>query len=247
MGRVLNTLQEWAEFYKELRVWVYPFNDYYESFEWKNWRNTEEQGYEDEFKTYNWNAAKGINIVTGKKGVIVLRFPKDEDIRYANNSLSNVLSVLGLPHDYDWVIESETTLSVLIDVCNMPAGRIQRRYKDLEIVYENAFILPPGIENYVCWFKNGLPRKHPLQLSWSVLTEKINEINKRSLVFRGYTKEQKWQATKMKLVAGCALIIVIGVITGILAISSSVSFETWCYMFIGTLVVAIGLIYMMSH
>ena len=112
----MNTLQEWAEFYKELRVWVYPFNDYYESFEWKHWRNTEEQGYEDEFKTYNWNAAKGINIVTGKKGVIVLRFPKDEDIRYANNSLSNVLSVLGLPHDYDWVIESETTLSVLIDV-----------------------------------------------------------------------------------------------------------------------------------
>lgn len=243
----MNTLQQWAEFYKGLRIWIYPYHDSFEQFEWRHWRNMDRLDYEKEFKTYDWNAANGINFIAGKKGIMGIRFPKDEDVRYAMNSLLKVLSILGLPQDYDWVIESETAFSIFIDVCNMPIGRIQKKHKDFELIYEEAFILPPGINHYECFFKNGFPKMYPSQIPWNILTEKFLEIEKQSLIFRGYTKEQEKLATKAKIVAGGALAIVIAIITGVLAILNSTSFDTWVFMFLGTLGAAIGLIYIMSH
>ena len=72
----MKTIKEWAEFYKELRIWVYPYLNYYEQFQWKHWRNMDNSTYDVEYSTYDWNSANGLNVVAGKKGVMIFRFPK---------------------------------------------------------------------------------------------------------------------------------------------------------------------------
>ncbi len=243
----MRTLKEWADFYRGHRIWIFPYHDCHEAFKWLHWRNMNNSDYEDEYKTYNWYVAAGINVVAGKKGIIVARFRKDEDARYSANVISKVLTVLGLPKDYDWVIEDSFSFSILVDVCNMPVGRINRKYKDFELIYEEAFILPPGIDQYECNFRNGLPSVRPSQISWNLFSENLQEIEKIPIVFRGYSKEQKQYAAKMKFVAGCILVIVIALITGLIAISNSLSIGGWFGMFLVTLGVAVGLIYIMSH
>jgi len=243
----MKTLHEWAEHYKKLRIWIYPYKNYSEQFEWLHWRNMKESDYNEEFKSFKWNCVEGINIVTGKKGVLVLSFVKDESNGYATNSLLKVLSLLGLPKDYDWVIESKTYYSIIVDVHSMPMGRIQKKYRNFVLRYEESYILPPGIENYESWFKNGIPQTHPIQISWFLFKEKIAEIEKLSLVDRGLSKEEGGRIIKMKITIGCLLVIAISIITGIIAFCNSVSFEVWLAMFVVTLVAVVGLIYIMSH
>ncbi len=243
----MNSIQEWAEFYKGFKIWIYPYHDYNESFQWIHWRNMDDSNYEEEYKNFDWENANGINVVTGMKGVMAIRFPIDEDIRYAKSSLTRVLSTLGLPQCYDWVIEGNTTFSILIDVCSMPMGGIQKKFKDFDLIYQDVFILPPGIDNYKCFFKNGLPRMRPSQIEWNVLSENLQKIGNIPLVFKGKTKEQKNYETRMKYAIGCALAIVVAIVTGIIAVLNSATFVTWVCMYFVTLGAAIGLIYIMSH
>ena len=243
----MKTIKEWADFYVEKRLWIYPYRDSYEQFRWLDWRNMKAPDYEEKYSTYNWDSANGINVVTGKKGLFIITFHKDENANYANNSLNNVLNILGLPIDDDWVIESNTSFSIVLDVCDMPMGKIKKRYREISITYEDSFILPPGIEHYESWYKNGIPRTRPVQLSWKVLSEKLLDIDKLSIVNRGYSEQQQKQATKMKLLAGCLLIVVLAIITGIIALCNSLSFGEWCVMFMVTAAATIGLIYIMTH
>jgi hypothetical protein len=243
----MKTLKEWADFYVGKRLWVYPYKDYYEQFRWLDWRNLKDPDYEEKYSKYEWGSANGINVVTGKKGILIISFSKDENVNYANNSLNNVLNILGLPEDYDWVIESETAFSIVLDICDMPMGKIQKKYREINLVYEDHFILPPGIEHYESLYKNGIPRIRPVQLSWKVLSEKIADIDKLSIVNKGYSKQQQNQAIKMKFLAGCLLVIVLAIITGIIAICNSLGFGEWFAMFVITTTAVFGLIYIMSH
>ena len=243
----MNTIKEWADFYVGKRLWVYPYRDYYEQFKWLDWRNMKDPDYEEKYSAYDWDTANGVNVVTGKKGILIISFRKDENINYANNSLNNVLDILGLPLDYDWVIEGNTTFSILLDVFDMPKGRINKQYREISLNYEDFFTLPPGIENYVSWYKNGIPRIRPVQLSWKVLSEKIVDIDKISIVNRGYSDKQQNQFLKAKAIAGCILAFVLAIITGIIALSNSLSFGEWLAMFVITTATVVGLIYIMSH
>jgi hypothetical protein len=84
-------------------------------------------------------------------------------------------------------------------------------------------------------------------LSWKVLSEKIADIDKLSIVNKGYSKQQQNQAIKMKFLAGCLLVIVLAIITGIIAICNSLGFGEWFAMFVITTTAVFGLIYIMSH
>jgi hypothetical protein len=84
-------------------------------------------------------------------------------------------------------------------------------------------------------------------LSWKVLSEKIVDIDKISIVNRGYSEQQQNQAQKMKLIAGGILVIVIAIITGIIALCNSLGLGEWLVMFMVTTAVVVGLIYIMSH
>lgn len=243
----MNTIKEWADFYVGKRLWVYPYRDYYEQFKWLDWRNMKDPDYEEKYSSYAWDSANGINVVTGKKGILIIRFRKDENDNYANNSLNNVLNILGLPKDYDWVVEGSTTFAIVLDICDMPMGKIKKNYREISIIYEDHFILPPGIEHYESWYKYGIPRARPVQLSWKVLSEKIVEIDKLSIVNKGYSKQQQYQALKMKAIAGCILVFVLAIITGIIALCNSLGFAEWFAMFVVTTAIVVGLIYIMSH
>ena len=243
----MKTLKEWADFYVGKRLWVYPYRDYYEQFHWLDWRNMKDPDYAEKYTTFEWDSANGINVITGKKGILIILFHKDENKNYANNSLNNILNILGLPKDYDWVVEDNTTFSIVLDVYDMPMGKIQKRYREISLIYEDHFILPPGIEKYESWYKNGIPRIRPVQMSWNVLSEKIVDIDKLSIVNKGYSEKQQNQALKMKAIAGCMLIIVLAIITGIIALCNSLSFGEWFVMFLITTVAVVGLIYIMSH
>ena len=243
----MNTIKEWADFYVGKRLWVYPYRDDNEQFKWLDWRNMKDPDYEEKYTTYDWGTANGINVVTGKKGILIIRFRKDENDSYANNSLNNVLNVLELPKDYDWVVENNTTFSIVLDVCDMPMGKIEKKFREISIIYEDHFILPPGIDHYESWYKYGIPRVRPVQLSWKVLSEKIVDIDKISIVNRGYSEQQQNQAQKMKLIAGGILVIVIAIITGIIALCNSLGLGEWLVMFMVTTAVVVGLIYIMSH
>ena len=243
----MKTLKEWADFYVGKRLWVYPYRDYYEQFNWLEWRNVKDPDYKEKYSAYDWDSANGVNVVTGKKGILIISFRKDENDNYANNSLNNVLNILGLPMDYDWVVEGNTTFSIVLDVCDMPMGRIKKKYREISLIYEDHFVLPPGIEHYESWYKNGIPRIRPVQLSWKVLSDKIVDIDKLSIINRGYSELQQTQALKMKVVAGCILAIVLAIITGIIALCNSLSFGEWLAMFIITIAAVVGLIYIMSH
>ena len=180
----MRTLQEWAEHYKKTRIWVYPYYDYSEHFQWLHWRNMNESDYDKEFNTYNWNSAEGINVVTGKMGILSLKITKDKNIIYAIKTLLKVLSEIGLQQEYDWVIEGRNYYSVVLDIHNMPMGSIKKQYRDLYIYYEDSYILPPidNISNSESHFINGIPLGHPKQLSWNSFSSRMAEIEKIDIV-----------------------------------------------------------------
>jgi hypothetical protein len=204
----MKTLQEWAEYYKKLGVWVYPYKDYSEQFQWLHWRNMKDSDYDEEFNTYDWSLAEGINLVTGKKGILVLSFAKDENIKYATNSLLKFLSLLGLSQNYDWVIEGDTYFSIVLDVHTMPMGRINKKYKDFVIRYEDSYILPPvdNITNHESHFRNGYPISRPQQLSWTYLSKSIGEIEKIDIVDRPNSKRN---VRKKHLLQVCSVLFAI--------------------------------------
>lgn len=180
----MKNLQEWADFYVSKDIWVFPHIDYSEQFHWLQWRNMNDNAFNEEYDTYDWNSSEGINVVTGKKGVLILTIFKDKDEIYALNSLLKVLSVLRLPNDYDWVIEAKYYFSIVIHVHSTPMEQINKKYKDFYVHYGDSYILPPGdcITNHECHFKNGLPVTHPQQLSWSSFSKKITEMEEIDIV-----------------------------------------------------------------
>ena len=83
----MNSIQEWADFYKGLKIWVYPYKDYSDQFHWLDWKNFKDFEYESE--TFDWSSANGINVIAGKNGIMVLRFRKDNSPQYTTNSKQN--------------------------------------------------------------------------------------------------------------------------------------------------------------
>ena len=243
----MKTIQDWAEFYKDLRVWVSPCKDAHTSFyrEWKPVRNDDD--YKVLFDQTAWNTQDGIELITGKKGSMVISFRKDEENNYSKQSMLKVLSILGLPKDYDWVVESDYTYGIVLDVHSLPMGKITKNYRDFHLYWEDFYPLPPGVNSYKYWFTNGLPRKHPEAIAWSVFVDKLQEIDKLHLLVDDTVRAERRKREFIgKSIAGIILVVVIGVITGVFSILFNVDFDTWIWMFITTLAVAIGIIWMMS-
>lgn len=243
----MKTIRDWAEYYKGLKVWVCPHKEKQDNYYslWKSIKTND--AYEAQFNQYNWEASQGITLVTGKKGSMVLWFKKDEDKSYSENSLQQVLKVLSLPKDYRWVIEGFGFYAIILDVHSTPSGRMKNLYKELHIEWENYFNLPSGINGYEIYFKYGIPKEHPTQISWSFLNTKIEEIDRLHLLVDNYVLQQrKKDKIQMILVFTAILICMIAAVTGLMAWLYDVSFEMWAYMFIFTLVAAGIVVWSMS-
>ncbi len=57
----MDSIKEWADFYRKMRVWVFPYNigDTSMSY-WKYWRNIAEPEYLDMYEGYKWDNVEGI-------------------------------------------------------------------------------------------------------------------------------------------------------------------------------------------
>lgn len=243
----MKTIRDWAEYYKGLKVWVCPHKEKQDNYYslWKSIKTND--AYEAQFNQYNWEASQGITLVTGKKGSIVLWFKKDEDKSYSENSLQQVLKVLSLPKDYRWVIEGFGFYAIILDVHSTPSGRMKNLYRELHIEWENYFNLPPGTKGYELYFKYGIPKEHPAQISWSFLNTKIEEIDRLHLLVDNYVLQQrKKDKIQMILVFTAILICMVAAVTGLIAWLCNINFVVWVYMFIFTLVAAGIVVWSMS-
>lgn len=237
----MTTLREWAELYKSLRVWVCPYTDYNERKSWLYWRNMKAQDYDKEFETYDWESAKGIDLITGKNGIVSLYIDKDENKYYAQNSLNKVLKILGLPQHYEWIIEENTFYLIILDVYGIPSGNFRKKYNHFSIHYEIMHLLPPGTDQYKYWFPQ-IPSSHPIQIYWDNFQNCIAEINKLDIVDDPYSKnEGKTQMkTSVKVGIGCVTFIVMAIALSTLGLMDTSEHVGAGMAFVGILIV-IGL------
>lgn len=103
----MQTIRDWAEFYKEKRLWVYPYN--LDEKPWLYWKNIKsDTEYNLTSNQWNWDANIGIKIVVGKKGVRVIEVTNKQLLKKA-------LQLLNLPEEYPWVIYSQSKYGIIID------------------------------------------------------------------------------------------------------------------------------------
>lgn len=225
----MNTLKEWAEhYYNVCKVWVYPGNH---DFSWEDWRNMSECDYRETFMSYDWDSAVSIKAVTGKKGICAIQFPKDEDPRICNNAIQKALKSLDLPKDYQWVMETEVSLSIVIDVYYNINEISRKRYRDFRIITEKGLNFPPYTKEdkyYSPWFKDAIPDKHPTQVAKDTLYKAIETLNSSTIIERNNNKWFKGRNREefLKVGFGCGILLLLLIVCAILGIGSEQKLDT---------------------
>jgi len=154
----MQTIKDWAEFYKEKRLWIYPYN--LEEKQWLYWKNlkTKEEYYQV-FDTWNWKNSTGVKLVVGKKGVRVVEITNKELLKKA-------LQLLNLPEDYPWIIYRQSRYGIIVDTPSVSIrtkGMGNRSFKHVLLLWEGYCVLPAtGIPVY--FYKNRIPTGHPQQI-----------------------------------------------------------------------------------
>lgn len=171
----MKSLREWAEYYQNMRVWVYPYN-YFED-GWKYWRNRNDKDYANISKTFKWeDEVAGIKMIVGKKGIRLLTLDKSERL------LNTALELLGLPSEYPWIVETNNSYSVIIDSTEFQLGNVHVLFYSWGVLLiEGSYVLPsPG--NDIYFYQNRKPLKHPTPQVKSELilrcAEKLSELEK---------------------------------------------------------------------
>lgn len=167
----MTTISEWAEYYKKMRVWVFPYMS--QEMQWKFWKNKHDMDYWNLSKTWAWNDDTGLKLVVGKKGIRVIEL-------HNRDLLDKALSLLGLPEDYPWIIVSCLGYGIVVDTPNVSScvfGMTNRGYKDVLLLWEGYYVLPTtGIPRY--FYKNRMPSEHPTQVTDEVFVDCVDILRK---------------------------------------------------------------------
>ena len=175
----MNTIQDWAEFYRQKRLWVFPYNIGDTSMAyWKYWRDIKEPQYVDQYGGYNWNNVDGIKVVVGKKGIRVLILNSIENENSKMECLYRALAILKLPNDYPWIIEIGNRFAIIIDTPSDLMGMGNRTYAECLLLWEGSFVMPSSSNNRN-FYKNRLPEEHPTQIKNEVLFACIRDLRSR--------------------------------------------------------------------
>lgn len=175
----METMQEWASYYQKLRVWVYPG---YLPFKWLDWRKLNDKVYLEKAQTYDWNRTKYMMLVVGKKGTRAIK------INWSYKSaLSNVLTILGLPLDYLWIINN-TDYYIIVDSPNLLLGGIKAKTDKFEVIWEAGIQIPSDTSSCLC-FLDTVPDKHPNVVSNDTIKECISKLSKESF-WKKYKKKE---------------------------------------------------------
>ena len=210
----MKNLKEYADLYISKGIWVYPYNNFRESFNWTHWKELSDTDYLEEYNSYNWNSANGINIVTGKNDICMLSFPRDTDERYTTKSIETLLRLLGLPKDYEWVFLGNTYVALVIKIDGDIGNAHRKRYKEIHIYYKDNSILPPGSlehSSYESYFKWGLPKMPPTKIASTTFLKCLDELNNINLVDTG-EGERKALEIKKGLKVGCGCLTIVAMV-----------------------------------
>lgn len=166
----MQTIRDWAEFYKEKRLWVYPYN--LDEKPWLYWKNIKsDTEYNLTSNQWNWDANIGIKIVVGKKGVRVIEVTNKQLLKKA-------LQLLNLPEEYPWVIYSQSKYGIIIDTPGISIrtkGMTNRYFKHALLIWNGSYVIPsPGVPRY--FYKNQIPQSHPKQIEDDVLMDCLNRL-----------------------------------------------------------------------
>lgn len=154
----MQTIKDWAEYYREKRLWIYPCN--FEEKQWLYWKNLKsEHQYNDMYNAWEWNNSIGIKLVVGKKGVRV--------VEVANKKLlKKALKMLELPKDYSWIVYSLSKYGIVIDtpgVSLRTKGIRNRDSKQASFLWDGYYLLPSR-DVPIYFYENRFPIGHPKQL-----------------------------------------------------------------------------------
>lgn len=165
----MQTLQEWANYYQRMKVWVFPFS--LEEVAWKFWKDKKDADYLALFKTWDWDGESGLKLVVGKKGIRMIELSDREQ-------LSEVLSLLELPDDYPWIIDSVQGLGIVVDTpsaTHSVFGLGNKSNSYCRLLWEGYYVLP-SIHVSQYFYKNRMPTDHPSQVLDSLFVNCLNYL-----------------------------------------------------------------------
>jgi hypothetical protein len=152
----MKTIQDWAEFYFNKGINVVPDSEH---FDWVDWRHKNQTI--EELRGYDWASAKELYAVVGKKGIRVLSLlgVENESVEFRNILVERVLSLLGLPFDYPWVVDYCDAICVFIESADDIQGMKSQKYRDMELLWQDTLTLPTdgSIHFYSCQLPNERP------------------------------------------------------------------------------------------
>ena len=162
------------------------------SHEWTHLFTSKQSLYD--YEDFNWLDCVGIGTFTGWKNLVVIDIDGCNDVTF----LQNILIELGLPKNYEWVIESGSKngyhiyyLGKTIDECDeddvvsaFPPKKEFEKYVDkVEFLWETHVVLPPSVHgsgNCYSFVNCKFPNKPPI----SIGNETIYDFIERYLDFK---------------------------------------------------------------
>ncbi len=168
------------------------------------------------FDCYDWENCVGIGTFTNWKSIVVLDIDGCNDVTF----LKNVLIHLGLPQDYEWVVESGSKNGYHIyfrgqknDGCEeddvvstFPPKQEYEKYLDkVEFLWETHTVLPPsahGSGNVYSFVNGGFPSKLPLWIDSNTIYSFIEKyLDFKEISFGGpYGEEMALVSSKTEFV-----------------------------------------------
>lgn len=131
-----------------------------------------------EIENFDWNNAVGIGTFTNWNDLVLIDIDGCSEISF----LKNILNELGLPEDYEWVVESGSKngfhiyySGIQIDECDeddvvstFPPKQEYEKYVDkIEFLWKTHTVLPPSVHgsgNKYTFLNENFPKNPPLEI-----------------------------------------------------------------------------------
>ena len=168
------------------------------SHKWNHLFNREQKP--SEFDNYDWANAVGIGTFTNWKNLVVLDIDGCSDISF----IKKILNILGLPENYEWVIESGSKNGFhiyyrghYIEECDdgdvvstFPPKQEFEKYVDkIEFLWRTHSVLPPSVHgagNKYSFVNVNFPKKKPVFIDDKIIYNFINTfLDFEEIVGRG--------------------------------------------------------------
>lgn len=170
----MRTLRDWAEYYYEMGILVYPFPSQHYPWdsveEWATFNQTLQI-----VRNYKWELFESLMGVSGKNGIRVLRLNiNKEDAEYRSYCIDRIFSLLKLER-YPWVIDTKDALEIIINCQSFFPPETFFGFRDMVLIYKGNFPLPCTGEEASFYF-NGIPTIKPAVITQKALADCIEVL-----------------------------------------------------------------------